>query len=422
MGLRALGQLGLLPDLEKGSTPLEKFQRIDHQGRDIGDAWFFTFVGESHGARPRVISRHTLMQVFWNNLPVSARAHIHSNKKVSNVRTTSNGVVVSCTDGTSYEGAMVIGADGAYSAVRKHMQRLALEEQQKNAQSSESPAKQNHADEEKPFLTSYRCLWIRFPVLPQLTIGDAFETHGPLITTQLFVDEDSALLNVYEKLPSPTYTPQRWTEADDDPFMDKWRHLPLTRNKLTLGQAYDHRVAAGWINLEEGVVRKWSFGGRVVLVGDAAHKYTPSSGMGCNEGIVDVVVLTNEIARAFSSASRSSSPSEDSSATTTINTVPSAVALATGFKTYQNTRFDLVSYGCMVSGTATNASTWSSLFLKFFDLWILSMKPIQRFFVHLGAKDMARTPCFEFIEGEELIVGKVPWTSKIPKRAEVGAE
>jgi 2-polyprenyl-6-methoxyphenol hydroxylase-like FAD-dependent oxidoreductase len=46
MGMRGLGQLGLLPDLQECSTPLTKFQRIDHDGNDIGDTWLFTFIKE----------------------------------------------------------------------------------------------------------------------------------------------------------------------------------------------------------------------------------------------------------------------------------------------------------------------------------------------------------------------------------------
>jgi 2-polyprenyl-6-methoxyphenol hydroxylase-like FAD-dependent oxidoreductase len=43
MGLRALGQLGLLPALSKVSTPVDKLKRLDHKGRDIGDTLFFTY-------------------------------------------------------------------------------------------------------------------------------------------------------------------------------------------------------------------------------------------------------------------------------------------------------------------------------------------------------------------------------------------
>lgn len=42
-GLRALGQLGMLPALNSVSSPLAKFSRFDHKGRDIGDTMFFTY-------------------------------------------------------------------------------------------------------------------------------------------------------------------------------------------------------------------------------------------------------------------------------------------------------------------------------------------------------------------------------------------
>jgi 2-polyprenyl-6-methoxyphenol hydroxylase-like FAD-dependent oxidoreductase len=339
-----------------------------------------------------VISRESFMQAFWKNLPQEAREKTHANKRVSSIRTTNDGVVVECADGTSYEGTMVIGADGAYSAVRAQMRRLALEEQERTRSAVSVEA-------EKPFLTSYRCFWIRFPVLPGLVVGDAVETHGPIITTQFFVGEDSSLLGIYEKLDKSTDSPTRWTQADEAPFVERWRNLPLTKEgRLTLGQAYDHRVAAGWINLEEGVAKYWSHGGRMVLVGDAAHKFTPSTGAGCNEGIVDVVVLTNQLNRAFSTG------------------VPTAETLAEAFRKYQETRFDLVTFGCQLAGRTTNVATWSNTWMKLFDLWIFSIKPIQRFFINLGVKDTARTPVFEWIEGEELIVGNEPWVHAIPKR------
>jgi 2-polyprenyl-6-methoxyphenol hydroxylase-like FAD-dependent oxidoreductase len=44
MGMRALGQLGLLPALNEVSSPVTKFKRFDHKGRDIGDTLFFTYI------------------------------------------------------------------------------------------------------------------------------------------------------------------------------------------------------------------------------------------------------------------------------------------------------------------------------------------------------------------------------------------
>ncbi|KAM0103942.1 hypothetical protein ACP6JE_001309 [Aspergillus fumigatus] len=169
MGLRALAQLGLLAALSKVSTPVDKFKRLDHQGRDIGDTMFFTYFQPSHWSFPRTSRRRDLLQVLWESLPAEAQSKTHAQKKVSDIKTTETGVVVSCTDGTSYEGSMVIGADGAYSVVRKHIQLMALREQ---------PA----AKEERPFLTTYRAFWMLMPLIPGLKTlgrdGDLYATAG----------------------------------------------------------------------------------------------------------------------------------------------------------------------------------------------------------------------------------------------------
>ena len=46
IGLRVLGQLGMLPAIEAISSPMERFKRIDHKGKDIGDVLWFTFFKE----------------------------------------------------------------------------------------------------------------------------------------------------------------------------------------------------------------------------------------------------------------------------------------------------------------------------------------------------------------------------------------
>lgn len=53
MGMRGLGQLGLLPALNEASTPVDKFVRFDHKGREIGDTLFFTYI-QQRSVRPIV--------------------------------------------------------------------------------------------------------------------------------------------------------------------------------------------------------------------------------------------------------------------------------------------------------------------------------------------------------------------------------
>lgn len=66
MGMRVLGQLGLLDALERVSSPLAKVQRIDHSGRNMGDTQFFVHFKEKLVNLPRwvlaiVVNRATAM-------------------------------------------------------------------------------------------------------------------------------------------------------------------------------------------------------------------------------------------------------------------------------------------------------------------------------------------------------------------------
>lgn len=174
----------------------------------------------SHGSYPRVFSRRNLIDVLWSSLPVEAQSKVYADKKATTLATTGNGVLVSCKDGTSYQGSMVIGADGAYSTVRQYVQQKSLEKKRRECIKIT-------VKDEKPYLTTYNCFWVRFPVLENIKDGDAAETHGRDATTQFFVCEDSSIAAVYAKLDKPTRDPPRYTEADQQPGGGRGRELEL---------------------------------------------------------------------------------------------------------------------------------------------------------------------------------------------------
>jgi 2-polyprenyl-6-methoxyphenol hydroxylase-like FAD-dependent oxidoreductase len=240
----------------------------------------------SHGMAPRIISRHDLTKVLYDTLPAESQSRMLPNKRVATITTTATGVEVACRDGTTYTGSILVGADGAHSLIRDQMRGLAL-------QDDATPAEA--VNPEHPFLTTYNAMWIRFPTTQGLKPGDAGETHGTDAAIQLFAGEDSAVVGIYARLPEPTEERIRWTAQDEARFVERWGHLRVS-DGWTVKDTYEQRIGAGLVSLEEGVVPHWSWN-RIVLAGDAAHKFTPSTAAGCNNGILDVVVLANELHR-----------------------------------------------------------------------------------------------------------------------------
>ncbi|CAG9946239.1 unnamed protein product [Clonostachys rosea f. rosea IK726] len=390
MSMRVLAQLGLLEELKQVSSPLNIINRMDHSGRRLGSMKWFLYDNEYFGAYPRVISRHDLTKVLYQSLPTDTLPNLLTKKKVSGISTTTEGVSITCTDGTSYEGSVVIGADGAHSFVRERMRHLAID--------NESP----FLNEEKPFLTTYRCLWTRFPATKGLPPGTTWETHGEKLATQLFAGDDTIVMCIYESLDEPTSDRCRYSKEDEEALIGRWGHLPLTPGQtLTIRDAYESRIQSGLVNLEEGVVKHWSWGGRIVLAGDAAHKFTPSTGAGFNNGIIDVVALANELCKELQVARTEALD---------LAAEPERAKVVAAFKAYEASRKEPVIEGCKLAGNATAMATWQNWILKFIDRYIFSMHVVQMFLSSQQASRTAQAPVFDFLDGEEELVGTVPWS------------
>ncbi|KAH6638662.1 hypothetical protein BKA67DRAFT_596432 [Truncatella angustata] len=393
MGMRVLGQLGLLDSLKKVSSPLPQIGRCDHNGNDLGVMTIFEGIKKNHGEYPRVLGRHELTKILFESLPRESQERMRPNKQVQNISTSKDGVTVSCTDGTSFEGSIVIGADGCHSPVREQMRLMAL---------NTEPTSGAALNAENPYLTTYRCFWVRFPTKTGLQPGQVNETHGNGLGIQVFAGDDTAVMGLYERLEKPTKLRARYTEIDEEAFVGRWGHLPIAKG-VTVRDAYNARIHTGLVDLEEGVVEHWSWG-RIVLVGDAKHKFTPSTGSGFNNGVADVAVLMNQLHRIV--GSNDNRPQSQS-------TSPSMNDITTAFKIYQDTRYDSVKAGCEQSSGATAMATWQSTGLWFFDKYIFPSAFLQRFLANRGSKTIAKTPVLDFVSGAEPMNGVVPWVQPI---------
>ncbi|KAG0015999.1 hypothetical protein BGZ82_001224 [Podila clonocystis] len=70
------------------------------------------------GSEEFIIPRPELYDLLLRQIPTE---NIHMGKKVLSFLQNENGVLIRCSDNSSYEGDILVGADGAYSAVRQHM-------------------------------------------------------------------------------------------------------------------------------------------------------------------------------------------------------------------------------------------------------------------------------------------------------------
>lgn len=201
-------------------------------------------------------------------------------------------------------------------------------------------------------------------------------------------------MGLYERLSSPTRERTRYTPEEEAEVVKRWAHLPISPG-LTVGDAYAARIQGGLAELEEGVVGEWS-GERTMLVGDAAHKFTPSTGAGWNTGMEDVVVLVNELVRKMK----------------VDGGVMGVTELREAGRVYQEARVTAVVADCELAGRMTRLAAWGSGVVRFLDRWVMGSERVQRFLIDKGAQAVARTPLLNFEEEGKMEGGRVPWAEQ----------
>ncbi|PSN72628.1 FAD/NAD(P)-binding domain-containing protein [Corynespora cassiicola Philippines] len=238
------------------------------------------------GYEPFFVDRQMLIQALYDNL--KDKSKVLTSKGVAKVDQSSDGVRVTTQDGNNFSGDILVGADGIHSTVRREMWRIADQEQPDYFNQKERT--------EAP--TEYCCIFgiskptDRFPDFASQTIQGKHHSYllssgpGRRIYWFLFKKLAKKTLGLYEKIP-------RFTEAERDALAAEHAKDPIS-DSLCFGDLYESRTTATLQALPEVVFSKWHYG-RIITIGDAAHKFNPIGGQGGNSAIEDGAVLVNKL-------------------------------------------------------------------------------------------------------------------------------
>jgi 2-polyprenyl-6-methoxyphenol hydroxylase-like FAD-dependent oxidoreductase len=340
----------------------------------------------SFGLEPVAFHRTELVHTLLDGLPKNARDKYLVGHKVVNIATGDTGVVVSCTNGKSFTGSMVLGADGVHSQTRKIMHNLSSEDR---FSASRNP--------EPPFSAHYRCLWSNCP--RPCEAGKGNNTQAKDRSIMWITGRERAWLFLYEKLPQPTQEPTQYTKAEMDEFAASFAEWPVDEN-LKVKDVYDSSTA-GMSNLEEGILEHWSLG-RIVLAGDACHKFTPNAGLGLTNGIQDVTLLCNLL----HNVTKSNADSDIS-----------ADALQQIFREYESSRREPTAFDYGVSAAATRSHAWATPIYWFIGRFLYPVYAFQWFLQrYVLAPRMKQSRVLDYVFGEDRIQGRIPWAYPIPRK------
>ncbi|KAK4161560.1 hypothetical protein QBC43DRAFT_323530 [Cladorrhinum sp. PSN259] len=402
-GIRPLAQLGLE---EKLRTHGSDFITAGYQTHASGGKVYnWSKMGqifkENHGTYGLVSARADVVKTLYTSLSPAEQSRILPGKRVTSITDNADSedpsrrVTVTCADGTTYSSTIIIGADGIYSQAREAMHSI--------GSSDQSPGP-------RPFEANYRAMWFSFPRPDSVPATAGFESHGQDFSAQCLNAKDVSFFIVYQKLPAHLHPPVKgyvgYTEQDIEAVAKECGDAPVGESGLKLRDVWDKKLGpAGMANLEEGVLKRWSCGGgKIVLIGDSAHKITPNQGFGLNDGINDVVAVTNELGRVLKQHTTG---------------VPSREELQEAFNRYQEAREPWAVKDCQTSNFSIQLGTWKNKLLWRVVSTMLTMPLVEPWLINKLYTPLfsQSSLVFDHIEMEgEPFEGKVPFKVAIPKR------
>ncbi|KAI5362502.1 putative FAD-binding domain, FAD/NAD(P)-binding domain superfamily [Septoria linicola] len=233
------------------------------------------------------IDRQQLIQILYDNLKNKNRVLV--NQEINRVESHDKGVRVTTSNGQIFTGKVIVGADGIHSAVRKEMWRLG---------SQADPVTWSMADLDT-VPVEWRCIYgISKPnsdLTPRNVTYRQGDGHSYLTMAG---PQDKVYWFLFEKLEQPTRglyeKVPRYTNDDLEQVVAKYA-TDVVAGNVTLGSLYETSISATLQALPEMTLPRWHFE-RMVLIGDAAHKFNPIAGQGSAQAIEDAAVLANRLA------------------------------------------------------------------------------------------------------------------------------
>ncbi|KAI9237903.1 MAG: hypothetical protein BYD32DRAFT_415218 [Podila humilis] len=289
--LAAIEQIGIYEDLLKASVRGVGMTLYNEQLKKIFSTGLST-IKELLGYDYLVFPRPVLYDLLLAKVPKEKLAF---KKKVLAIEQTDDGVTIHCSDKTSYEGHILVGADGAYSAVRQCLYKDL-------AQKNKLPA----SDATQMNVNFTTMVGTTDPLDPNIfpglggdsaTQSFVYGKNSSYTWCTFTVAENRICWHIMKQLDSRA--------ADEESFRNsEWMS---EANDAMIHDAYDFKTPHGTIGslieqtpkdlmskvfLEDKLFETW-YNGRVVLIGDACHKMLPGAGQGAVNALQDAVILAN---------------------------------------------------------------------------------------------------------------------------------
>ncbi|KAL1879477.1 hypothetical protein Plec18167_003934 [Paecilomyces lecythidis] len=370
--IRILEQLGVWQDLEPIVTDVERSYRIDGKtGRAVLDSDYFRALQDEFNWPIVFLERRILLKAIYNR--IQNKPKVHSHAAVTGYQQEADGITVTVSNGTVYQGDILVGADGIHSHVRTLLSKNIGE-------TNETLSKEIN----NTFVIDYQVMfgishheptasWLADGRTVILSYGDKYSA---IITKPR---ADRVFWFLVNKIKRTEYAHRpRYTQEGAQALIDERGDLVIAPGH-SIRELWDSRIKATLVPMEEGVVKKWSEG-RVLLIGDSVHKFTINAGLGGNVAFEAVAHFTNRLVPLLKQ-----------------NPHPTSQDLSSLFNEFESAHRPRAELALNMSTYVTRLESQDSLFLRFYSRYIMPRN---------SAKQLSQ-PLLEWLLG-------APWLEFVP--------
>ncbi|KAL1859280.1 hypothetical protein Plec18170_002396 [Paecilomyces lecythidis] len=296
-GARILDQLGLYKHVEELVEPVEMAHIIYPDGFKFSTT-YPKILEQRFGYPIAFLERQKFLEILYRTYPDKSK--ILLNKKVVEVRLLGKEACVVAKDGSTYNGNLVIGADGVHSCIRSEMWRLA---------DMNRPGLITQR-EKTGMKTEYACIFGISSPIDGLKPGEQVEAFYDGFTVITIHGKGGRLFWFMIKKMERKFTypdRPRFPPEVVERIIASIGHYRLWGN-IKVQDIWDRKEVGSMTPLEENVFSTWYYD-RMALVGDSVHKVcvfsatlcilaksrqmTPNFGQGANCAIEDAALLAS---------------------------------------------------------------------------------------------------------------------------------
>ncbi|KAG0309247.1 hypothetical protein BGZ97_013125 [Linnemannia gamsii] len=265
----------------------------------------FSPKSELSGYSQYIVARPLLYDLLLRQVPSDK---IQFNKRILTIKEEDDMVTIQAADNSVFEGDILVGADGAYSAVRQRLyERLKREGKLPKSDQEELPFSCTclvGQTEPMDYESTFPEFMVPTPPFYN-TLGEKepftyvlFATAQSTVTWMVIHHLDAKSSKAAEEQRFRGSENSEWGPHAAQAMCDETRHfpLPIGAKKMTMGDIYDltPKEKISKVMLEEKVFDTW-YSGRTVLLGDACHKLDPAGGHGAVTSMHDALAIANLI-------------------------------------------------------------------------------------------------------------------------------